>query len=142
MRIRYEDWNPGERAQALVNIANSICEEYAAQGYDLTIRQLYYQFVARDYIPNNQREYKSLATTMDRARRAGLMDWDYIVDRTRNLVGYTNYEDPGDMIARQADRFHLDLWENQDTRVEVWVEKEALAGVVQRAALSRGVSYF
>jgi hypothetical protein len=141
-RIAYEDWNPGDRALAIVAIANQICEEYARQGYDLTLRQLYYQFVARDYLPNNMRSYKMLGNTIDRARRAGLMDWDYIVDRTRNLQGFTTYETPADLITAMADRFHVDLWQDQECRVEVWVEKEALAGVVSRAALSRGVDYF
>jgi hypothetical protein len=140
--IAYEDWNPSEKSLSIIHLANGICREYAQQGYDLTLRQLYYQFVARGYIPNNQRSYKSLGATIDRARKAGLMDWRYIVDRTRNLMGYTTYEDPAGIVEAMEDRYHVDLWEGQDFRVEVWVEKEALAGVVQRAALSRGVDYF
>lgn len=141
-RIAYENWNPNARTRAIVEVANQICAEYAQQGYDLTLRQLYYQFVARDYLPNNQRSYKNLGTAIDKARKAGLLDWNYIIDRTRNLMGWTTYLDPADLIAQTEDRYHLDLWEGQAYRVEVWVEKEALASVVQRAALSRGVDYF
>lgn len=141
-RIAYEEWNPTARTRAIIRIANEICAEYAQQGYDLTLRQLYYQFVARDYLPNNQRSYKNLGKAIDKARKAGLLDWNYITDRTRNLMGWTTYEDPADLIARTEERYHLDLWEGQEYRVEVWVEKEALASVVQRAALSRGVDYF
>jgi len=140
--IAYEDWNPSEKSRSIIRLANGICREYAAQGYDLTLRQLYYQFVARGYIPNNQRSYKSLGNTIDRARKAGLMDWRFIVDRTRNLMGYTTYEDPAGIVEAMESDYHVDLWEGQDFRVEVWVEKEALAGVVARAALSRGVDYF
>lgn len=141
-RIAYEDWNPSDKSLDIVARANSICREYAAQGYDLTLRQLYYQFVARGWLPNNQRSYKSLGATIDKARKAGLMDWGYIVDRTRNLMGHTRYADPASMIDALEDTYHVDLWKGQDERVEVWVEKEALAGVIQRAALSRGVNYF
>lgn len=141
-RIAYEDWNPSDKSLDTVARANSICREYAAQGYDLTLRQLYYQFVARGWLANNQRNYKSLGTTVDKARRAGLMDWNFIVDRTRNLRGLFTYEDPVGIVQAMQDDYHVDLWEGQDTRVEVWVEKEALAGVVQRAAQSRGVNYF
>lgn len=140
--IAYENWNPKGSTLALVNIANDICEEYAAQGYDLTLRQLYYQFVARDYLPNHQRSYKTLGGLVDRARRAGLMDWDYIVDRTRNLQGQRTYASPGALIEEVHERFFVDLWQDQSYRIEVWVEKEALAGVIQRAANLRGVNYF
>lgn len=141
-RIPYESWNPSASSLALVEIANEICADYRAQSYDLTLRQLYYQFVSRDHIPNNQRAYKMLGTVVDKARRAGLMDWNYIVDRTRNLAGNVLYEDPSELIEKSVDKFFIDLWEEQEIRVEVWVEKEALAGVVRRAALSRGVNYF
>lgn len=140
--IAYESWNPKRSTLALVNIAENICAEYAAQGYDLTLRQLYYQFVARDYLPNNQRSYKTLGTLVDRARQAGLLDWDYIVDRTRNLMGNRTYASPGSLVEEINERFFVDLWQDQDYRVEVWVEKEALAGVIQRAAGLRGVNYF
>lgn len=140
--IAYENWNPKGSTLALVQVANEICEDYAAQGYDLTLRQLYYQFVARDYLPNNQRSYKTLGTLVDRARRAGLMDWGYIVDRTRNLSGNRTYSSPGALVEEVHERFFVDLWQDQDYRIEVWVEKEALAGVIQRAANLRGVNYF
>lgn len=141
-RIAYEDWKPSATSLDIVNLADKICAEYAQQGYDLTLRQLYYQFVARDFLPNNQRSYKTLGSIIDRARRAGLLDWDFIVDRTRNLMGNRTYDDPAALISEVERRFFVDLWEDQGVRVEVWVEKEALAGVVQRAALSRGVNYF
>lgn len=140
--IAYEVWKPSPRSLAIVQLANSICAEYATQGYDLTLRQLYYQFVARDYLPNSQRTYKQLGSTIDRARKAGLIDWAYIVDRTRNLMGLPIYDSPAALIDELESSFHMDLWVGQEFRVEVWVEKEALAGVVARAANSRGVDYF
>ena len=140
--IAYEDWNPSLKSMQLIELADGICEEYAEQGYDLTLRQLYYQFVARDYLPNNQRSYSNLGRVIDRARKAGLLDWKYIIDRTRNLMGFNTVENPGELIAQQQWRYHLDLWEGQPERVEVWVEKEALAGVIARTANRYGVDYF
>ncbi|MFD2839349.1 hypothetical protein ACFSYH_02025 [Populibacterium corticicola] len=141
-RIAYEDWNPSQQSLNIVQIASAICAEYAQQGYDLTLRQLYYQFVARDYLPNNQRSYKNLGAVIDRARKAGLLDWDYITDRTRNLSGLYTYTDPSDLIEQSVNDYHVDLWQHQDQRIEVWVEKEALAGVIARSALKLGVNYF
>lgn len=142
MRIAYEEWNPRGKSLELVEKANQICAKFKAAGYNLTVRQLYYQFVSEDILPNNMRSYKNLINIIDRARKAGLLSWSYIEDRTRNLRGFNTYGEPGDLVADNADSFHVDLWQDQSTRVEVWVEKEALADVVGRAALSRGVDFF
>src|ERR1044072_5302001 len=78
----------------VIETAEGICDDYAAQGYDLTLRQLYYQFVARDLSPNTQQEYKRLGAIINDARLAGLIDWDHLVDRTRNLRGLDHWESP------------------------------------------------
>lgn len=142
MKIKYHDWSPGRDAQWMVRQAEAICRAYAADGYDLTLRQLYYQFVARDLIPNNQRSYKRLGDVVNNARLAGMLDWDYIVDRTRNLRSTSHWDEPGSIIDSAAASFRLDKWADQPRRVEVWVEKEALAGVVERAATRHDVAYF
>ena len=141
-RIAYERWKPGEDAVRLVNIANDICAEMAAAGYQLTLRQLYYQFVARGYIPNSGRSYKTLGNVVSRARLAGFLDWYYIEDRTRNLQGLHHWPSPGDLISEQRHRFYVDHWQDQEYRVEVWVEKEALVSVIQRPAVANDVDFF
>lgn len=116
----------------LIEQANDICREYAAAGYDLTLRQLYYQFVARGLIPNSDKSYKRLGSVVNDARLAGEIDWDYLIDRTRNPVARSTWGHPRDIIRTAARSFHTDWWATQDVHVEVWVEKEALAGVVER----------
>ena len=141
-RICYVAKQFGLDALQVIERANRICREYAAAGYDLTLRQLYYRFVANAWIPNNDKEYKRLGKIINDARLAGLIDWDYIVDRTRNLRGLTHWNTPAEMIAAQVDRFHHDKWKEQPWRVEVWVEKDALVGIVQQAAVSQDVDFF
>lgn len=143
MREAFENWTPrGETAQ-LVTLVNDICAEYARQGYELTLRQLYYQLVARDVVPNTFRSYKRVGTIVDNARMAGLLDWDYIVDRTRNVYRTDGIDtSPEDAIDTTARAYAKALWRRQPNHVEVWVEKEALAGVVQRAAGEVGINYF
>ena len=53
-RICYIERSFYTKARAVVDQANAICEEYAAQGLDLTLRQLYYQFVARGRSPTSR----------------------------------------------------------------------------------------
>lgn len=142
MKLEYEAWSPGADALDVIRQANRIVSDYQAQGYDLTLRQLYYQFVARDLIANTDRSYKRLGSIINRGRMAGLVDWSAIVDRTRNLRHLGHHDDPADIIATTVRAFHLDRWTTQPLRVEVWVEKEALAGVVERAASRYDVSWF
>lgn len=140
--IAYEKWNPrGESAQ-IVSEARSIVADYAAQGYTLTLRQIYYQFVARDLLANNQANYKRLGNMLDRARLAGLLDWNSIVDRTRNLSSQPHWRSVDSLLQGAANGYGNDLWRNQPRRVEIWVEKEALADVVDQAASRWDCSWF
>ena len=143
MKERF-DWttNPREETQKQIAIALRIVEQYEEQGYRLTLRQLYYRFVAGGLIPNTERSYKNLGRILDLGRMLGVIDWDSIEDRTRSL-GYTSHwDDPADIIESAAQSFRIDKWQGQATRVEVWVEKEALAGVVQRVADRWDVPWF
>lgn len=131
-KIRYLEFNFRPASVALIDTANRIIAEYQDQGFDLTLRQLYYQFVARDIIPNTQASYKNLGSLINDARLAGLIDWLAIVDRTRELRRLSHWAGPEDIIATCAEQFHLDKWENQTYRPEVWIEKDALVGVFER----------
>lgn len=142
MRIKYEDWSPKPDALRVIAQATDIAASYQAQGYDLTLRQLYYQFVARDLIPNQQKEYKRLGDIINKARLAGLFDWSFIVDRTRNIAGIGHYASARSRIRAIARYFPVDHWQDQPFYVEVWVEKEALAGVVGQAAEAWDAPYF
>lgn len=126
----------------VIERANTIIADYQAQGYQLTLRQLYYQFVSRDLLENTEKNYKKLGGIISDARLAGLIDWDAIEDRTRNLRGLSHWEDPAHIIESAHASFRIDKWENQPNRVEVWVEKDALIGVLERVCDEYDVSYF
>jgi hypothetical protein len=96
--ITYEPKKFSAARLEIIEKANEIIGLYAAEGYDLTLRQLYYQFVARDLIPNKQSEYKRLGAIISEARRAGLVSWDAIVDRTRNLRSLNTWDSPAQII--------------------------------------------
>ncbi|MET9122980.1 hypothetical protein [Streptomyces sp. NPDC004528] len=133
-------FSPG--SQALIAKADEICRSYAEQGFDLTLRQLYYQFVARDLIPNKQAEYKRLGSVVNDARLAGLLDWNYIVDRTRNLRGLSHWDSPHSVIRSAASGYRTERWADQPHRVEVWIEKDALVGVIAGVCQRYDVDYF
>ncbi len=126
----------------LVEIANAIIKEYTAQGFDLTLRQLYYQFVARDIIRNKQQEYKRLGSIINDARLAGLIDWNAIVDRTRELRELSHWTSPSEIVNACVRSYRLDKWANQAHRVEVWIEKDALVGVIEGVCQELDVAHF
>lgn len=142
MKICYKDKRFSKASLAIIDYADKIIEEYAEQGYSLTLRQLYYQFVARDIIPNHQSEYKRLGTIIADARLAGLLDWDAIEDRGRHVHIPPSWSDPASIIKVCAEQYRLDLWEGQEYRPEVWVEKEALLSVIEVACGEYRVPYF
>jgi len=141
-RRAYREKKFSPASQALIVKAEEICRAYAAQGFDLTLRQLYYQFVARDLLPNKQSEYKRLGNVVNEARLAGLLDWNYIVDRTRNLRGLSHWDDPRSVIQAAASGYRTERWSPQPYRVEVWIEKDALVGVIAGVCERNDVDYF
>jgi hypothetical protein len=115
----------------VIEKANVIINEYQAQGFTLTLRQLYYQFVARDFIANKMNEYKRLGSIINDGRLAGLIDWAAMEDRVRNLDSLPTWPDPHDFLGQAPDWYREDLWKRQPVNVEVWIEKDALAGVIE-----------
>lgn len=143
MKQTFIEKNFRARTLATIAQADAIITEYQAQGFTLTLRQLYYQFVARDLLPNTERSYKSLGKIISDARMAGYLDWDAIEDRTRNLKTNLRLRDPRHGLELLRDQWYgIDMWANQPTRVEVWIEKEALAGVVQGVCEANDVPFF
>jgi hypothetical protein len=142
MRIAYEDKKLGGKTLDLIIQANEILEEYADQGYVLTIRQLYYQFVARGLLPSSQQSYKSVQTIVGKGRLNGYIDWDHIEDRTRNVQSIQHWGSPADIIEATARSFAVDKWADQDEYCEVWIEKDALVGVITRICDELDVPYF
>lgn len=140
--ICYQDKNFRSDKLALIEKINSVIEEYQRQGYSLTLRQCYYQLVARGIIENNERSYKNTGNLINDARLAGLIDWNAIEDRTRNLKRLSHWSNPQSIIESASDQYMKDTWQGQDYYVEVWVEKEALANVVGRISDELDVPYF
>ncbi len=138
----YKDKRFNKSSSIIIDYANEIINEYAIEGYDLTLRQLYYQFVSRGLLENTQREYKRLGSIINDARMAGLINWYSIVDRTRSLRKCSHWKNAGEIVETCVQSFMLDRWENQDFRPEVWIEKDALIGVISTVCTKLDVPYF
>lgn len=118
-----------------------ILDDYSAQGYDLSLRQLYYQLVSRNVVPNTEKSYKNVGNMVSDARLAGLIDWDMIKDRGREMVSNPHWGNPANFIENVAPQYRFDLWEDQPNYVEVMVEKQALEGVLQPVCRSLDIPF-
>lgn len=140
--IRYIKRKFSPESQALIKQANRILRDFGRRGFRLTLRQLYYQFVSKGLIPNTPRSYKNLGSVVNSGRLAGEIDWDHIEDRTRNLRKNSHWSTPADIINSAASSYRLDMWATQTYRPEVWIEKDALVGVIEGICSRLDVPYF
>lgn len=142
MKIAYIDKDFQPETLDTIADANAIIKSYQADGYDLTLRQLFYQFVARGLAKNSERSYKRLGSIINDARLAGWVDWNAIVDRTRSIQGLWYEEEPEYILRNAAEGYCVNPWDDQDCRPEVWIEKEALIGVIERVCWEMRVPYY
>jgi hypothetical protein len=126
----------------MIDAVNAVIDDYLRDGRKLTLRQLYYRLVSRNQIENTQRAYKNLGDIVDDGRKAGLIRWDAIEDRTRYMRELPTWGSPADVISETASWYREDLWLSQTIRIEVWFEKDALIGVAERPCTKLRVPYF
>lgn len=142
MHIAYEYKKFRKESLSIIAIANSIIDEYQSKGYSLTLRQLYYQFIARDAFPsswidpltkskNSQKNYTKLGNIINDARLSGMIDWESIEDRTRNLKKLSSWDSPKQIMEAVITQYRVDFWKDQPYFPEVWIEKDALIGVIE-----------
>ncbi|KKL95185.1 hypothetical protein LCGC14_1857180 [marine sediment metagenome] len=162
MKERYVIKNFRDTTLAIIDSVNDIITDYQAQGYLLTLRQLYYQFIARDWFPEDRRwswtgsrwakdpngtknaqpNYDWLGGIINEGRMAGLIDWEVIEDRGRERKRNSHWDNPKGVIESARSSYGIDMWSNQPERVEVWIEKEALVGVIEPVCRKLDVPFF
>jgi DNA topoisomerase VI subunit A len=130
MKQQYRTFNFHDKTLRLIFLIDKLVNDYVAQGYMLSVRQIYYQLVSRDIVPNTERSYKNVASVINDGRLAGYIDWDAIEDRGRDIEKRPNWENGASIVQSAANSFHMDYWDTQNQRVFIIVEKAALQGVL------------
>jgi hypothetical protein len=134
--------------------ASMLLEEYEEYG-KLTVRQLYYLLVSRGAIKNSNGSYQRFGHHLTTGRNAGVIPWDAFEDRARmfHREPYPRYdladeEEPEEALRswfeyaldpRVSKEYEFRKWEGQAYYVELWVEKDALAGFLAPIAKELGV---
>lgn len=119
-----------KRNVILLEKIKEILQKYDERGIKVTLRQLYYQLVSKDLIPNKQSAYSKLSTLLTNARYTGDIDWDAIEDRVRIPKIPNTFEDINSLMRAAAQSYHLDRWEGQEYYIELWTEKDAISSVI------------
>jgi hypothetical protein len=115
----------------------------------MTVRQIFYQLVSRGIVPKTENGgYRPVQTQVLKMRREGLLPWAFIADGTRWMRKPISYDSVEDALRATQHSYRRNLWRSQQVRIEIWLEKDALAGVVADATerwdvplmVSRGTS--
>jgi hypothetical protein len=139
-KIKYRDIRLSKANMIRLDEINAIIISYQRQGYRLTLRQLYYQLVSRDVIPNSVKEYAKLSTLLKEGRMGGIVDWDAIEDRLRRPDRPPQWDSPTEILEACISQYRCDRMQGQSTYLEVWVEKDALSGVLKRVTENYGIN--
>jgi hypothetical protein len=99
-------------------------------GPPMTVRQMFYALVIRDVVPKEERAYDQVAYHLLSMRRAGVLPFSYIADHTRWVRKSKTYSSVQAYLEASQEFYRKAVWDDIDERVEIWIEKDALAGVV------------
>lgn len=138
---QFVEKNFSQKSRDTLKRVTTILDEYSMQGYKLTVRQVFYQLVARGFVANKQRIYKNLVNLISHARLAGFIDWAMIEDRNRETYSPPMWDSPAEIVDSAASQFAVDRWQDQDNSVEVMVEKAALEGVLIPVCRELGIRF-
>jgi hypothetical protein len=120
----------------LIQHAYNILNEYNP----MTLRQVYYQLVAKHIIDNKSSEYHKVGNALVKGRQEGIIPWDWIEDRGRHPRTVNMWQDLPDFIETVKNAYRKDIWESQPAYIEVWLEKEALSGIFTDITSQYGVT--
>lgn len=125
-----------DESAALLETAYAIL----AEGNPMTVRQVYYQLVARQLIPNNRSQYQAVSTLLVDARKNGDVPWEWVEDRNRRPRTVNMWANLDDFILTVRSAYRRDVWQDQSHQVEAWLEKDALSGIFEDALRPYGVT--
>ena len=110
----------------------------------LTLRQIYYQLVSKEYIENKVSQYNMLSNLLKWARIDGYVSWDDVEDRGRAFHNAEGWQDKehflNGALSSFLERYRRNLWQTQKRYVEVWIEKDALSSIFTRVCAPYGIS--
>ncbi|WP_019011277.1 hypothetical protein [Deinococcus aquatilis] len=104
--------------------------EYAGQNYPVTVRQLFYAMTVQGHAPKTENGYDLVGRELVKMRERHALPFHWIADNTRWQRKPVTYAGIEEMLDITAQTYRRSLWIEAPAHVEVWLEKDALAGVL------------
>src|SRR5215207_3408789 len=108
----------------------SAVSELTARYERMTVRQVFYALEVAGVVEKSGGGYRQVQQQVLRMRREGLLPWEFITDGTRWQRKPGSWEAADSAVASLARSYRRDLWQSQNVRIEVWLEKDALADII------------
>jgi hypothetical protein len=119
------------RTKAAIRAIKNALHDTLAAANPMTARQVFYQVVSQGVIDKTEQEYKqTVVRLLSNMRLDGEIPFGWIADNTRWMRKPRSYSSIEEALRSTAATYRRSLWRNQDAYVEIWLEKDALAGVV------------
>ena len=96
----------------------------------MTVRQVFYQASVRGLVEKAESGYRKVQTDLTEMRRAGELPYDWLADNTRWQRKPRSFDSIVGALEDTARFYRKNLWRDAASYVEIWLEKDALAGVV------------
>jgi len=96
----------------------------------MTVRQVFYQATVRNIVEKSEAGYTKVQTDLVLMRRSGVLPYSWLADNTRWQRKPRTFDSVEEALRDTAKLYRKSLWTDADAYVEVWLEKDALAGVV------------
>ena len=96
----------------------------------MTVRQVFYQATVKGIVEKSEAGYAKVQSTLTLMRRDGELPYDWLVDNTRMMRKPRSVSSIKQALDDTARLYRKNLWADADCYVEIWLEKDALSGVV------------
>jgi hypothetical protein len=124
------------KTQAMLDAAIEVLSET----HPMTVRQVYYQLVARQVVKNEMSRYKAVSDLLVSARKEGSVPWEWIEDRLRRPRHVSMWNGLADFANAVRTSYRRNVWATQPGYVECWLEKDALSGIFEDLLTDYGVT--
>jgi hypothetical protein len=135
--------HPKRTKAQIAELSDAILDRLGDE-HPMTVRQTFYALLGKPTIVDDWREHRrttlickderdykgTVMRLMGAMREDGVLPWEWVADESRWMRKPKSYLDLNSALIELQSRFRADRWCEQDSRVEIWCEKNALSGII------------
>src|SRR5215211_386387 len=130
-------------SRAAIEALDAALVEIVATERPITVRGVFYRVVARGLVPKEETTgYRKVQRRLLKLREEYTIPYGWIVDGSRTVYGYARYRNAEEFASTVQARYRQDYWAEADEYVQVWIEKDAMSGVVRQVTDEFGLDLY